>query len=151
MIQLKLLLPGMSFSKDAFNRGLGFLSASVPVLDFRVTDTTARMRTFSMAPSKQKSPTVKPSSSAILTVILSLHCCSGRSCLRAEVRATVPCCMGRRVQVTLLKGAGRQDCSWGTNRSTSVFRQSLRSLQSDGMNKKITEIISIKTKSRTLE
>lgn len=129
------LLPDISFSKDMSNRGLKFvLSPSVLVLDLRVTDTLVCKRTFSMAPSRQKSPTGKPSSSAMLIMTLSLHFCSGRSCLRAEgeLTAMVPCWVGRRVQAMLLKGAGRQVGSWGANRSTLVFRQSLISLHSGG-------------------
>lgn len=93
MIELNYLLPDISFSKDTSNRGMkSVLSASVLALDLRVIDTLVCKRTFSMAPSRQKSPIGKPSSSAMLIMTLSLHFCSGRSCLRAEgeVTATVP-------------------------------------------------------------
>ena len=123
-------LPCISLSKVAVNTCLKYvLSASSPMLDRHVTDTLVWMRTFCMAPLGQKNPMVGPCSSSILIRMLSLQGCPGRTCFRGpvgETNFTVVSLAGRRVQVTLLRGVGRQDGSRGTNSFTGVFGQSFR-------------------------
>lgn len=124
------LLPDISSLIKAFSTGV---RSALPPIPDTVTDTLVWIWIFCMAPWGQKCPTV-PSSSATLIMMLSLHGCPGRDCLRCpmgEVSSTVPCCGGLRVQVTLLRGAGRQVGNRGTTRRAGVFEQSLSWLHSD--------------------
>lgn len=124
------LLPVISPFILAYSTG-GALPPNVPDTE---TDTLVWIWTFCMTPWGQNRPTVVPSSSVILIMKLSLQRCPGRHCLRfpaGEVSSTVLCSGGRRVQVTLLRGAGRQGGSKGTDRRTGVFEQSLSCLHSD--------------------
>ena len=124
------LLPDISSFILAYSTGVA-LPPNVPDTE---TDTLVRTWTFCMTPLGQYRPTVVPSSSVILIMKLSLQRCPGRHCLRfpaGAVSSTVLCSGGRRVQVTLLRGAGRQGGSRGTDRRTAVFEQSLSCLHSD--------------------
>lgn len=132
------LLPDISSFNVMFSTGFKNVLCPFCILSpmpDTVTDTLVWIWTVCMAPWGQKRPTVAPSSLAISIMTLSLHGCPGRDCLRSpmgEVSSTVPCLGGRMVQVTLLRGAGRQVGSCrGTDRRAGVFGQSLNWLHSD--------------------
>ncbi len=128
------LLPGISFLNAACSTCFDILSP-LPSTSVTVTETLLTwIWIFWMAPWGQKSPTAVPSSSATLISKLLLHGCQGRDCLRCtlgKVSSTVPRSGGVRVQVTLLRGAGRQVDSWGTDRRMEDWGQSLSWLHPD--------------------
>lgn len=121
-ILLLFLLPEISSFIRAYSTGFCCALTSEPDT---VTDTLVWIWIFCMAPLGQKSPTVPPS--ATLITMLSLHGCPRKDCLSpvGEASSTVPCGGGRRVQVTLLRGVGRQGGNRGTSSWVGVLGQSL--------------------------